>query len=60
MRPMPPPLLPLLLLLPLHMGALHPVEQLLVYLLAFGPFAVLGIVVLVRRRRDDAEDQLER
>lgn len=38
--------------LPLHMGALHPVEQLLVLLLAFGPFAVLGVVVAVRRRQD--------
>ena len=38
--------------LPLHMGALHPVEQLLVLLLAFGPFVVLGVVVAVRRRQD--------
>jgi hypothetical protein len=37
---------------PLHLGALHPVEQVLVYLLAFGPFLVLGAVVLVRRRQD--------
>jgi hypothetical protein len=37
---------------PLHLGALHPVEQALVYLLAFGPFLVLGVVVLVRRRQD--------
>ena len=47
-------------LVPLHMGALHPVEQLLVYLLAFGPFAVLAVLVAVRRRRDAAEDQLDR
>jgi hypothetical protein len=40
----------------LHLGALHPVEQLLVYLLAFGPFAVLAVVVVVRRRRDRLED----
>jgi hypothetical protein len=38
------------------MGALHPFEQLLVYLLAFGPFLVLGVVVAVRRRQDRRED----
>ena len=38
--------------LPLHMGALHPYEQVLVYLLAFGPFVLLGVVVAVRRRQD--------
>ena len=37
---------------PLHLGSLHPVEQLLVYALAFGPFLLLGAVVLVRRRQD--------
>lgn len=36
----------------LHLGDLHPFEQLLVYLLAFGPFVLLGIVVYVVRRRD--------
>ena len=34
----------------LHMGALHPVEQLLTLLLAFGPFVVLGVVIWWRRR----------
>ena len=34
-----------------HLGALHPVEQALVLLLAFGPFVVLGIVVRHQRRR---------
>jgi hypothetical protein len=38
--------------LPLHLGGLHPYEQLLVYLLAFGPFVVLAVVVYVVRRRD--------
>jgi hypothetical protein len=33
-----------------HMGALHPYEQALVLLLAFGPFVVLGVVVWLRRR----------
>ena len=41
-----------LLVTALHMGALHPVERLLVLLVAFGPFVVLGVVVLVLRRRD--------
>jgi hypothetical protein len=42
--------------LPLHLGALHPFEQLLVALLAFGPFVVLFVVVYVVRRRDIAEE----
>ena len=36
----------------LHMGALHPIEQALTLLLAFGPFVVLGIVIWRRRRSD--------
>ena len=36
-----------------HMGALHPLEQVLTLLLAFGPFIVLAGVV-VRRRRQEA------
>ncbi len=48
-------LVPVLPLPPLwHMGALHPYEQLLTVLLAFGPFAVLGLVIWRRRREDDA------
>lgn len=39
-----------------HLGGLHPVEQALVYLVAFGPFIVLGIVVYVVRKRDLAEE----
>ena len=42
-------------LLPLHMGALHPVEQLLTVLLAFGPFVVLGAVIVHRRRHEARE-----
>lgn len=38
-----------------HMGALHPFEQALTLLLAFGPFVVLGVVVWLRRREDRAE-----
>ena len=36
-----------------HMGALHPYEQALTLLLAFGPFVVLGLVVWRRRGEDD-------
>ncbi len=43
-------------MIPWHMGALHPLEQALVVLLAFGPFVVLGLVVWLRRR-EDAEDE---
>jgi len=41
---------------PLHMGALHPFEQVLVLVLAFGPFLLLGAVVAVRRRQDRREE----
>lgn len=40
---------------PLHLGSLHPFEQAMVYVLAFGPFVVLGVVMLVRRRQDRRE-----
>ncbi|WP_372726960.1 hypothetical protein [Nocardioides sp.] len=43
-------------LVALHMGALHPVEQLLVLLLAFGPFVVLGVLIAVRRGQDAADE----
>jgi hypothetical protein len=36
------------------MGSLHPYEQALTLLLAFGPFVVLGLVVWLRRRQDEA------
>ena len=39
-----------------HMGALHPFEQALTLLLAFGPFVLLGVVVWWRRRADAAEE----
>jgi hypothetical protein len=38
-----------------HLGALHPVEQVLTLVLAFGPFLVLGAVIVLRRRQDDRE-----
>jgi hypothetical protein len=40
----------------LHLGALHPYEQMLVLAIAFGPFVVLAIVVYVGRRRAIAEE----
>ncbi|MFC7492949.1 MULTISPECIES: hypothetical protein [unclassified Nocardioides] len=43
----------------LHMGALHTYEQALVLALAFGPFVVLGAVIVQRRRHDAAQDDLE-
>jgi hypothetical protein len=43
----------------LHLGALHPYEKVLTLLLAFGPFVLLGLVVVVRRRHDLAEEQVE-
>ena len=36
-----------------HLGALHPLEQLLTLVLAFGPFVVLGGVIWWRRRADE-------
>ena len=42
-------------MIPLHLGSLHPYEQALTLLLAFGPFVLLGVVVWVRRRQDRAE-----
>jgi hypothetical protein len=39
----------------LHMGALHPLEQALTLLLAFGPFVVLGLVIWFRRREEADE-----
>ena len=44
-------------MIPFHMGALHPVEQVLTLILAFGPFLLLAAVVVHRRRQDAAEEQ---
>ncbi len=38
-----------------HLGDLHPIETVLVALLAFGPFVVLGVVVYLQRRRDEED-----
>jgi len=40
-----------------HLGGLHPVEQVLVYLLAFGPFLVLAAVLVRVRRREAAQQK---
>ena len=46
---------------PLHLGALHPVEQALTLLLAFGPFVVLGVVIVAPRgARSAREDEAQR
>ena len=39
----------------MHLGALHPYEQALTLLVAFGPFVVLGVVALRRRREHEEE-----
>ncbi len=41
---------------PWHLGTLHPVEQVLTIVLAFGPFLLLGAVIVVRRCRDARAD----
>ncbi len=47
-------------MIPWHMGALHPAEQALTIVLAFGPFVLLGAVIVIRRRQDAAEEERER
>ena len=44
---------------PAHLGSLHPVEQVLTIILAFGPFVLLGVVIVVQRRRDAAREPRE-
>ena len=39
----------------LHLGSLHPFEQVLTLILAFGPFLLLGLVIWHRRRHDHAD-----
>jgi hypothetical protein len=43
-------------MIPLHLGPLHPAEQALTYGLAFGPFVLLAVVIVVRRRQDARDD----
>ncbi len=49
--------MPVVPALPLHLGALHPVEQALTLLLAFGPFVVLAVVIVHRRRAEEREER---
>ena len=44
-------------MIPWHLGPAHPIEQALTLLLAFGPFLVLGIVIVIRRRADRLEEE---
>ncbi|MGZ5399867.1 MAG: hypothetical protein ACXWXO_18840 [Nocardioides sp.] len=39
-----------------HLGSMHGYEQVLALVLAFGPFVLLAIVIVVRRRHEAAED----
>ncbi len=42
----------------LHLGPLHPFEQALILVLAFGPFVLLALTIWVcRRRGSDDEDR---
>jgi hypothetical protein len=45
------------IVVPMHLGNLHPYETALLVLLAFGPFVVLAVVVAVLRRRDAGDDE---
>ena len=44
---------------PWHLGTLHPVEQVLTIVLAFGPFLLLGAVIVIQRRKDACEEAAE-
>jgi len=44
---------------PWHLGTLHPVEQVLTIVLAFGPFLLLGAVIVIQRRKDAREEAAE-
>jgi hypothetical protein len=46
-----------LLAVPLHLGGLHPVETLLMGVLALGPFVILAVVVTVVSRRDRRDER---
>ena len=48
------------LVIPLHLGALHPVETLAMGVLALGPFVILAVVVTIVSRRDRRAEARER
>jgi len=35
-----------------HLGPVHPMEHVLIYVLAFGPFVLLAVTIWVSRRRN--------
>ena len=39
----------------LHLGPLHPVEQVLTLVLAFGPFVLLAFTIWISRRRNSRD-----
>jgi hypothetical protein len=41
----------------LHLGPLHPIEQALTMVLAFGPLVLLGLTIWITRRRNRVEDK---
>lgn len=48
------------LVIPLHFGALHPLETLAMAALALGPFVLLAVVLTVVSRRDRRTEAAER
>ena len=42
---------------PLHFGGLHPFEQTLTLVLAFGPILLLAVTIWIARRRIDDEEE---
>ena len=42
-----------------HLGPLHEQEKVLTVVLAFAPFVLLALVIVVRRRQDAAEDDAD-
>ena len=40
---------------PLHLGPIHPVEQVLILVLAFGPLLLLALTIWVSRRRNSGD-----
>jgi hypothetical protein len=40
---------------PLHLGPIHPVEQVLIFVLAFGPLVFLALTIWVSRRRNSSD-----
>ena len=42
----------------LHLGPLHPVEQVLTLVLAFGPFLLLAVTIWIARRRNSHDSDV--